>query len=238
MKKPNLGGGKPTIDRPSLDRMAAVRVKKTNRSLSSQRWLTRQLNDPYVAAAKRDGWRSRAAFKLQQLQERFDLLHPGDCVIDLGAAPGGWSQVAAKLVMPQGRLIALDILPMEPIPGVTIIEGDFTSPEIYDRLAALIPDGADLVLSDMAEPTTGHHRTDHLRIMRLAETAFEFAMTSLRPGGGLVIKLFQGGAERDLLTALKQNFAQVRHAKPAASRSDSAESYLVAQGFRGHTTRQ
>ncbi|MDI9349715.1 MAG: RlmE family RNA methyltransferase [Candidatus Symbiobacter sp.] len=217
--------------RPSGTRTAAVRIKKTNRSDSSQRWLTRQLNDPYVAAAKAQGFRSRAAFKLQQLNEKFHLIRAGDCVVDLGAAPGGWSQIAAKIIGGNGRLIAVDILPMEAMPGVTSLQGDFTSDALHRQVASLIPGGADLVLSDMAEPTTGHQRTDHLRIMRLAESAFDFAEMVLRPGGALVIKLFQGGAERELLDRLKLGFASVRHAKPAASRSDSSECYIVAQDF-------
>ena len=169
-------------------RSAAVRVKKTNRTESSHRWLTRQLNDPYVAAAKEMGFRSRAAFKLQQLNERFHLLKAGNCVVDLGAAPGGWSQIAAKIIGTNGgnnngRLIAVDILEMEPMTGVTVLQGDFTLDILHQQVAALIPDGADLVLSDMAEPTTGHQRTDHLRIMRLAESAYDFAEIVCVRGG-------------------------------------------------------
>jgi 23S rRNA (uridine2552-2'-O)-methyltransferase len=232
---------KPPGQRPS-GRQLAVRVKTARkRSHSSTQWLERQLNDPYVAEAKRLGYRSRAAFKLVQLDEKFGLLRPGLRIVDLGAAPGGWTQVAVERVGAAGegaadrggQVVGLDILPMEPIPGAALIEADFLDESAPDRLKALMGGPADIVLSDMAAPTTGHAQTDHLRIMGLAETAYEFAFEVLAPGGAFVCKLFQGGAERTLLDRLKRDFASVRHAKPAASRADSSETYLVAQGFRG-----
>jgi 23S rRNA (uridine2552-2'-O)-methyltransferase len=201
-----------------------------SRSGASQRWLTRQLNDPYVAAAKAQGWRSRAAFKLIELDERFHLLRRGQRVIDLGAAPGGWSQVAAR----GGALvIGLDLLPIDSLPGATFVQGDFADPDMPARLTSLTGGKVDLVLSDMAPNTTGHGATDHLRIAALAELALEFASGVLAPGGGFVAKMFQGGSERELLTTLKLRFAAVRHAKPPASRKESSELYVVATGFRG-----
>jgi 23S rRNA (uridine2552-2'-O)-methyltransferase len=207
------------------------------RSTSSQRWLERQLNDPYVAAAKREGWRSRAAFKLIEIDDRHRLLKPGARVVDLGAAPGGWSQVAAQRTRSldgKGQVVAIDILSMEPLAGVEILHLDFLNASAPAKLKALLRGGgADVVLSDMAAPTTGHARTDHLRIMDLAETAAEFACEVLSPGGAFLCKVFQGGAERELLNRLKQSFAVVRHVKPPASRSGSAELYVLATGFRG-----
>jgi len=218
-------------------RTAAVRVKTARkRSLSSTLWLERQLNDPFVAEARRRGYRSRAAFKLLQLDERFHLLRPGLRLVDLGAAPGGWTQVAVERLQPDrsgGQIVALDILEMDPIPGAAVLQADFLDDSAPGRLRAALGGPADVVLSDMAAPTTGHAATDHLRIMGLAETAYQFAAEVLAPGGAFVCKLFQGGAERQLLARLKQDFAQVRHAKPAASRADSSETYLVATGFRG-----
>ena len=218
-------------------RQAAVRVKTARRrSLSSTLWLERQLNDPYVAEAARCGYRSRAAFKLLQLDERFHLLRPGGRVVDLGAAPGGWTQVAVQRVDPErtgGRVVALDILEISPIAGAVLLHADFLAEDACARLEAALGGQADLILSDMAAPTTGHAATDHLRIMGLAETAYEFAANVLAPGGAFVCKLFQGGAERQLLERLKRAFAQVRHSKPPASRADSSETYLVATGFRG-----
>ncbi len=215
-------------------RRAAVRVKTgRRRTVSSKKWLERQLNDPYVAAAKESGYRSRAAFKLIQLDEQFKLLRPGMRMVDLGAAPGGWSQVAAAKIGGKGKLVALDILPMEPIKGVEVLLMDFLADDAPNRLRAALLGDADLVLSDMAPPTTGHNGTDYLRIMALVETAAHFAMQVLTPGGTFVCKLFQGGAEKALLDSLKQNFAKVKHAKPAASRADSSENYLVAMGFKG-----
>jgi 23S rRNA (uridine2552-2'-O)-methyltransferase len=219
-------------------RQLRVRVKTSaKRKVSSQRWLERQLNDPYVAASKRDGYRSRAAYKLIELDDKYKLLKPGQRVIDLGAAPGGWSQVAAERVQSingKGQVVAIDYLGMEPLAGVTIVELDFTDESAEPKLKSLLRDGgADVVLSDMAAPTVGHTNTDHLRIMGLAEAAAHFACDVLDRGGAFVCKVFQGGTEKDLLDLLKSSFATVRHVKPPASRSDSAELYVVATGFRG-----
>lgn len=223
--------------------MLRVRVKTAaKRSTSSARWLERQLNDPYVLASKRDGFRSRAAYKLLELDDKYRILKPGQRVIDLGAAPGGWSQVAADRVKSlggRGQVIAIDYLGVEPIPGVEILELDFTDVSAEPRLKSLLRDGsADVVLSDMAAPTVGHAKTDHLRIMGLAEAAAYFACDVLSPGGAFVCKVFQGGTEKDLLELLKKSFAVVRHVKPPASRSDSAELYVVATGFRGKLSDQ
>lgn len=207
------------------------------RSASSQRWLERQLNDPYVAAAKREGWRSRAAFKLIEIDDKYRILKPGQRVVDLGAAPGGWTQVAAQRVKAaegRGQVIGIDYLPVDAIAGATILELDFLDDDAPDKLKALLRDGgADVVLSDMAAPTTGHASTDHLRIMALAEAAAAFAAEVLAPGGAFLAKVFQGGTERALLDMLKRDFAIVRHVKPKASRADSAELYVLATGFRG-----
>jgi 23S rRNA (uridine2552-2'-O)-methyltransferase len=215
-------------------RQLTVRVRKTRRRKpSSTDWLRRQLNDPYVAEAHRQGFRSRAAFKLQQLDERFRLLRPGMRVVDLGCAPGGWSQVAAERVGPSGAVVGIDLSETDSLPGATLLHGDFRGPEAMAAIRAALGGPADLVLSDMAAPATGHAPTDHLRIVALAEDAFALAQTLLRPGGAFVAKVFQGGAEGALLAALKQSFAELRHAKPAASRAESAETYAVAKGFRG-----
>ncbi|MGP1395221.1 MAG: RlmE family RNA methyltransferase [Inquilinaceae bacterium] len=225
------GGAGPGRRDPSV----RVRTAK-RRKASSTRWLRRQLNDPYVAEARRRGYRSRAAFKLLQLDEKLRLLKPGQRVVDLGAAPGGWSQVAVAAVRPGasgGKVVALDYLEMEPVAGAETVRLDFLDPDAPDRLKAALAGPADVVLSDMAAPTTGHAPTDHIRIMALADAAYDFAAEVLAPGGVFVCKLFQGGAEKTLLDRLKRDFAKVRHAKPAASRSDSAETYLVATGFRG-----
>ena len=215
-----------------------VRLKTAKqRTASSQRWLERQLNDPYVAAARREGYRSRAAFKLIEIDDKHRLLRPGLRVVDLGAAPGGWSQVAAERVQSvegKGQVVAIDLLPLTPIPGVIVLEGDFMEAAAPSRLKALMrAGGADVVLSDMAAQGTGHTRTDHLRIMGLAEAAAEFALEVLAPGGSFVCKVFQGGSERALLERLKQAFASVRHIKPPASRAESAELYVAALKFRG-----
>lgn len=215
-------------------RRKAVRVKTAKkRSASSTQWLQRQLNDPYVAEAKRRGYRSRAAFKLIQLDDRFRFLKPGARVVDLGCAPGGWLQVACERVGPKGTVVGIDYLPTAPVPGATILELDFLDPAAPARLEAALGGPADVVLSDMAAPTTGHAATDHLRIVALAEAAWAFAESVLAPGGTFVVKVFKGGAERELLAALKRAFTSIRHAKPAASRPESAETYVVAQGFRG-----
>jgi 23S rRNA (uridine2552-2'-O)-methyltransferase len=203
------------------------------RKPSSTEWLNRQLNDPYVAEAKRLGYRSRAAFKLLQLDERFRLFKPGARIVDLGCAPGGWAQVAVERVGPSGTVVGLDLLAADPVPGATLLAGDFADPATAGHITEMLGGPADLVLSDMAAPTTGHAPTDHLRIIALAEEAFAFAETILRPGGGFVAKVFQGGTEGELLAMLKRAFAEVRHAKPAASRAESAETYVVAKGFRG-----
>ncbi len=218
-------------------RTLAVRVKTAGkRSASSTRWLERQLNDPYVAEARRLGYRSRAAFKLAQLDDRYALIAPGARVVDLGAAPGGWTQFAverAKSREGRGRVVAVDLVPVEPIPGAEILEIDFLDAEAPGRIRAALGGPADLVMSDMAAPSTGHPRTDHLRIMALAEAAYAFAGEALAPGGAFLAKVLRGGAEKELLDALKRDFASVRHVKPAASRADSAEIYVLATGFRG-----
>ncbi|HEY8566612.1 MAG TPA: RlmE family RNA methyltransferase [Beijerinckiaceae bacterium] len=210
------------------------RVKTARkRSSSSTRWLERQLNDPYVARAKREGYRSRAAYKLLEIDEKHRLLKPGQRVLDLGAAPGGWAQVAAKRVGEKGRVVGIDLLPIEPLPGAEFIELDFLDPSAPDRLIEMLGGKADIVMSDMAANTTGHKKTDHLRIMGLAETAVAFAREVLAPGGAFVAKVFQGGTESTLLADLKRDFAAVRHVKPSASRADSSELYVLATGFRG-----
>jgi 23S rRNA (uridine2552-2'-O)-methyltransferase len=219
-------------------RQLKVRVKKTlQRSASSQRWLERQLNDPYVAAAQREGWRSRAAFKLMEIDDKERLLKRGKRVVDLGAAPGGWSQVAAKRVGSLeggGQVVAIDLLPMEMVAGVAFVEQDFMDVLASARLRALLRDGrGDVVLSDMAAQGSGHARTDHLRIMALAEAAAEFACEVLTPGGAFVCKVLQGGTERALLDRLRRTFTKVKHVKPPASRQESAELYVVATGYRG-----
>ena len=203
------------------------------RKPSSTEWLQRQLSDPYVAAARRQGYRSRAAFKLIQLDERFHLLKPGLRVVDLGCAPGGWTQIATQRVGAQGRVVGIDLNPMDPVPGATILRGDFRDPAMAQQLREALGGPADVVLSDMAAPATGHAATDHLRIVALAEDAFTLAETLLTPGGAFIAKVFQGGAEGDLLSRLKRAFADVRHAKPAASRSESAETYVVARLYHG-----
>jgi 23S rRNA (uridine2552-2'-O)-methyltransferase len=213
-----------------------VRVKAGGRTQASRRWLERQLNDPYVARAKREGFRSRAAYKLAEIDDKYRLLKPGAKVADLGAAPGGWSQIAAKRVRAgagAGRVVAIDLLAMDTIPGVEFLELDFLDAEAPDRLKALLGGPADVVLSDMAANATGHRRTDHLKIMALAEAAVDFARETLAHGGAFLCKVLQGGTEAMLLAALKRDFSHVRHVKPAASRSDSAELYLLATGFRG-----
>jgi 23S rRNA (uridine2552-2'-O)-methyltransferase len=225
------GKGARTTRFSGRGRRMRVRTAK-QRSASSTRWLERQFSDPYVAERLRRGFRSRAAFKLAELDARFRLLRTGDRVVDLGAAPGGWTQIAAARVGARGRVVAVDILPMNPIAGAEIIEADFTDAATPAKIRAALGGPADTVLSDMSPPATGHGPTDHLRIVALAEAAFEFARGVLKPGGAFVAKVFQGGAEGELLAALKHAFKTVRHAKPPASRSESAETYVVAQGFR------
>ncbi len=213
-------------------RRKVVRVKaKKNRTESSRRWLERHLNDPFVAAAQDEGYRSRAAFKILQLDEKFHLFAPDQRIVDLGATPGGWSQVAGKKIGKKGKIVALDILPMKALPGVEFIQLDFLDDEAPEKLKALLGGQADVVLSDMAPNTTGHPGTDHIRIMALTEMAAHFAIEILAPGGAFVCKFFQGGAEKMMLDLLRRHFKKIRHAKPEASRSESSETYLVAQGF-------
>lgn len=218
------------------NRPLKTRVKSTGgRTPAQKRWLDRQLNDPYVARAKREGWRSRAAFKLIELDDKYRFLKAGARVVDLGAAPGGWSQVAAKKVGAgegRGRVVAIDLLDMPPIPGVDFLALDFLAPDAPDRLKAMLGGEADIVLSDMAANATGHRQTDHLKIMALAEAAALFAREVLKGGGTFLCKVLRGGTEGALLAALKRDFATVKHVKPAASRADSAELYLLAMGFR------
>lgn len=213
-----------------------VRVKTgKGRKLSSKLWLDRQLNDPYVARAKREGMRSRAAYKLSEIDDKAHFLKKGSRVVDLGAAPGGWSQVAAKRVNApkQGRVIAIDLLQIDPVPGVEFTQLDFLDPTAPDQLKAMLGGLADVVLSDMAANATGHRKTDHIKIVALVEAAYEFAREVLAPGGTFLAKVLQGGTEASLLGPLKRDFVTVKHIKPAASRSDSAELYLLALGFRG-----
>ena len=219
------------------ERTLKVRIKKPrNRTHSSQLWLERQLNDPYVQRARAQGYRSRAAFKLAEIDDKHRFLKVGGRVLDLGAAPGGWSQIAAERVKAadrKGKVVAIDLLEMDSIPGVEFAPLDFLDPEAPERLRQMLGGPADVVLSDMAANATGHKRTDHLKIMALAEAAAEFAREVLAPGGAFLAKVLQGGTETALLAALKRDFATVRHVKPQASRADSAELYLLATGFRG-----
>ncbi|MBR0831212.1 RlmE family RNA methyltransferase [Bradyrhizobium manausense] len=210
------------------------------RKLSSKLWLERQLNDPYVAKAKAAGYRSRAAFKLLEIDDKYKLLKPGMAVVDLGAAPGGWSQIAAKRVGSvdgKGKVVAIDLLEMPEIPGVDFAQLDFMADDAPDKLTTMLGGGADIVMSDMAANTTGHRKTDQLRIVGLVETAAAFACDVLKPGGAFLAKTFQSGADAELLAQLKRDFATVRHVKPAASRQDSSERYVLATGFRGEATK-
>jgi 23S rRNA (uridine2552-2'-O)-methyltransferase len=214
----------------------AVRVRTgKGRTVSSKRWLERQLNDPYVARAKREGFRSRAAYKISEIDDKLHFLKSGARVVDLGAAPGGWSQIAAKRVgaPEKGRVVAIDILDMAPIAGVDFAQIDFLDAKAPDKLKAMLGGPADVVLSDMAANATGHRKTDHLKIMALVESAAAFAREVLAPGGTFLAKVLQGGTESELLAGLKRDFATVKHVKPAASRADSSELYLLATGFRG-----
>lgn len=224
------GGGTPRGD-------LKTRVKTARkRSLSSTLWLERQLNDPYVAQAKRDGFRSRAAYKLIEIEQRYPFFRPGQRIVDLGAAPGGWSQVAASRIGAaegRGSIVGIDLLPIDPLSHVTFAQLDFLDETAPDRLKAMLGGHADVVLSDMAANTTGHKKTDHLRIIGLAELAADFACEVLAPGGIFLSKVFQGGTEGQLLKRLKSDFANVRHVKPQASRAGSAELYVLATGFRG-----
>ena len=224
------GGG-----RGERDLKVRLRTGK-GRSLAQRLWLERQLNDPYVARAKREGFRSRAAYKLIEMDDKYRFLKPGGRVVDLGAAPGGWSQIAANRVgadAGRGRVVAIDVLEMQPVAGVEVLQLDFLAAEAPERLKEMLGGPADVVLSDMAANATGHRKTDHLKIMGLAEAAVEFAREVLKPGGTFLCKVLQGGTENQLLADLKRDFAKVQHVKPAASRADSAELYVLATGFRG-----
>ena len=206
------------------------------RKLSSKLWLERQLNDPYVVQAKRDGFRSRAAYKLREIDDKQRFLKQGQVVVDLGAAPGGWSQIAAKRVGAmegRGKVIAIDLLEMPELPGVAFAQMDFLDDRAPEKLRAMIGGGADVVMSDMAANTTGHRKTDQLRIIGLVENAAAFACEILNPGGTFLAKVFQSGAEADLVAQIKRDFKTVKHVKPAASRQDSSERYVLALGFRG-----
>ena len=228
MARSRHGGG-------SSRRGATVKVRAgRGRSTSSVRWLNRQLNDPYVREAQRLGYRSRASFKLIEIDDRFKLLRPGRRVIDLGAAPGGWTQVALARAG-RDRVLALDLLEIPEIDGATILQADFLDEETPERLRAALGGPADVVLSDLSPATTGHAGTDHLRIMAMAEAVLDFAETILAEGGDLLLKVFQGGAERELLERLRRNFKTVKHVKPPSSRKESPELYVVAIGFKGHT---
>ena len=229
MSRPPAGGG-----------AGRQRVRSKKLKESSRRWLSRHINDPFVRRAQAEGWRSRAAFKLIEADERFGLLAPGMRVVDLGAAPGGWTQVAAERTGSRARVegggaplvVGIDLLPVDPVPGAVLLQHDFLADDAEAMIADALGNAApDLVMSDMAAATTGHRRTDHLRTSHLAEVAADFATRSLAPGGAFVMKTFQGGAERDLLDTLKRRFDAVSHFKPEASRKESPELYLVARGF-------
>lgn len=230
-KKAAQSAGRSIANRDLSQRVKTARGRK----ISSTLWLQRQLNDPYVAEAKRLGYRSRAAFKLLQANDKYDFLHAQARVVDLGAAPGGWTQVAMQKVGKAGQVVGIDLLEIEPIPGTTLIQGDFLEDGAADRLKELLGGPATVVMSDMAASATGHAPTDHLRIMALCEAAFDFAIEVLKPGGTYIAKVLKGGAEETLLQKLKDNFKSVRHFKPAASRSDSAEAYVIALGFKGQS---
>ncbi len=229
-----------STDKRSSSRTASVKVRTAKgRRLSSTLWLQRQLNDPYVQKARKEGYRSRAAYKLIELDEKFHFLKPGQCVIDLGAAPGGWTQVAVERThatdekaRKKGVVVGIDLLEISPIGGAALLQNDFMDDAVPELIKAAAGGPADIVLSDMAPNTTGHPGTDHLRIMGLCEAAFEFACQVLKPEGVFVAKVFQGGAEKELLIQMKQRFKVVKHAKPKASRADSSEMYVVATGYR------
>ena len=239
--KPKIGK---TMAKNTSDRLHVTVKSGGKRKLSSKLWLERQLNDPYVARAKREGYRSRAAFKLIEIDDKYAILKPGMAVVDLGAAPGGWSQVAARRVRAdaegaakgkegkEGRVVAIDLLEMPEIPGVSFMQLDFMAEDAPERLMAMLDGRADVVMSDMAANTTGHRKTDQLRIVGLVETAAAFACDVLKPGGAFLAKVLQSGADAQLLAQLRRDFTTVRHVKPAASRSDSAERYVLASGFR------
>lgn len=228
-----MGMAKKT-DKNAGSRGLHVRVKTADkRSVSSTRWLQRQLNDPYVAKARAEGYRSRAAFKLIDLDEKFQLLKPGMRIVDLGCAPGGWTQVAVAKIGPTGTVVGCDLLPVPEIPGATLIVQDFLADDAPEIMKNLLGGRANLVMSDMAANTTGHTPTDHIRIMHLCELAYVFATEVLEPGGAFICKVLKGGTESQLLKQMQKDFTSVKHAKPKSSRADSAESYVVALGFRG-----
>jgi len=235
-----MARGGNTSGRGRRDLRVRVRTAK-GRRLSSTRWLERQLNDPYVQRARDEGYRGRAAFKILELDQRFRFLLPGARVVDLGCAPGGWLQVAVPRInalgeragKARGRIIGIDLQPVDPVPGAEIHQLDFMEAGADDRVRAWLDGPADVVMSDMAAPSTGHRQTDHLRIMALCEAAADFAFSVLSPGGCFVAKVLAGGAEGGLQQLLKRNFARVSHVKPGASRADSSEKFVVATGFRG-----
>ena len=217
----------------SSGRPLSIRLKTARgRKISSQLWLQRQLNDPYVQKAKLAGYRSRAAYKLREIDDKFKILKKGGKVVDLGAAPGGWIQVSLERVRPGGFVLGVDLTPVVPIEGATLICGDFYDPQVVQQLKSLLQGGADVVLSDMAASSTGHPQTDHLRMMALAEEAFCFAKDVLKEEGAFVVKVLRGGTEKELLELLKKHFKKVMHYKPPSSRANSAEMYVVATGFR------
>lgn len=238
-KKPASKSGRKAAAKTGGPRGAQkkVRVKtRERRSVSSARWLERQLNDPYVAQAKAEGFHSRAAFKIQQINDDLKIFKPGQRVIDLGAAPGGWTQIACEIVKPKstgGKVVAIDYLDMKPVAEAIFIKMDFMDNEAPRLLTEAVGGKADVVLSDMAPPTMGHRETDHIRIMNLVEAAYEFAREILNPGGTFLCKVFHGGTSGDLLNQLKKDFTKVKHVKPHASRADSSEIYVVGLGFRG-----
>jgi 23S rRNA (uridine2552-2'-O)-methyltransferase len=226
-------GKKDSLPKTSGRKLKIAVKTARGRTVGQVKWLQRQLNDPYVAAAKAQGYRSRAAFKLKEMDDTHRLIPRGGRIIDLGAAPGGWTQIAVERAGPGGHVIGLDINPVEPVPGAEIIEMDFLLEEAPERLKALMGGGADAVLSDMAAPATGHRPTDHMKIMALCEAALDFAREVLNPGGAFVCKVQRGGTEGQLLQSMKRDFKLVSHVKPPASRAGSAEMYVVATGFRG-----
>ena len=229
---------KPPVGSNRTGRKIGQKVKKTKLKASSRRWLERHINDPYVQRAKLEGYRARAAYKLLEINDKHQILKGATRIIDLGAAPGSWSQIAAKVTDSTEddiRVAAIDFLEVDPIPGVRLLQLDFLDPTAPEKLKEAIGGTPDLVLSDMAAPTTGHQKTDHIRTMHLCEVAADFAIEVLAEGGHFLAKTFQGGTEKSLLDLLKRNFRSVKHVKPPASRSDSAELYVLATGFRGQT---